>query len=122
MDAAQPLSGKAVHEVEVDADLAGGPAVGYDRGDALAILDATDIGLDLGDETLHAERHALEATLAEQHDVSSRGRARVELDGPTAGAFTHEYGHQPIEHAPQLLGREVGRRTAAEVELGQLSA
>ena len=91
--------------------------------DLLLALHAVDRFLHLLVEILHAEAQAVEALRAQLGDALAADGARVDFDGKLVGVTLVEVEvlAQAAHHLAELLAGQVGRRAAAQVQLGELA-
>ena len=88
----------------------------------LVRLHAPDVLLDRVVEILHAERDAVEPHLSERLQRRLIHHARIDFDGNLGVGRQGHFFTNRSEDAAELLGREIGRRAAAEVNLPQVVA
>ncbi len=109
-----------VHRHRLETRLAGRL---YQVEDLLLALHAVDRLLHLLVEILHAETQAVEALGAQLGDAFAADGARVDFDGELVGIALVEIEMlaQAVHHLAQLLAGQVGRRAAAQMQLGELA-
>ena len=108
---------QSVHQVDVHTRHSVFARLRNGRGRLIERLVAIDGFLDLRVEVLDAHRHAVESELGRGGNVLGRRHPRVDLDADLGvGKDPESRGRMAVKIA-HLLGRQVGRRAAAPMEL-----